>query len=83
MHVFEILAINFMRGGNCDLRQQCRFFIFLLSSLIRQCNFVFSALCAVKQVCQFQGSGLLKQENLGRQCRICNETSCAFYNCLQ
>ena len=42
MHVLEILAINFMRGGNCDLRQQCCFFVFLLSLLIRQCNFVFN-----------------------------------------
>jgi hypothetical protein len=62
VHMLVILAINFMRVGNCDLRQQCWFFVFLLSLLIRQYNFVFSALCTIKQVCQFQGQGLLKQK---------------------
>jgi hypothetical protein len=52
--MLEILAINLMLGGNSDLMQQCWFFVFLLALLIRQCNFVFSALFRVKQVSQFQ-----------------------------
>jgi hypothetical protein len=75
----EIFAVHFMLGGKHDHLLQCWFFVYLLSLFIGQCNFVFTALCSVKQVCQFQGWELLKQEDLGKQCRISSETSCAFF----
>jgi hypothetical protein len=43
--VLEILAIPFILVGNCDLMQQCWFFVCLLALYITQCNFVFPALC--------------------------------------